>query len=381
MARVLVVDDEVRIQTAVERQLRRAGHTVDTAGCAEQACRLAMERAYDVVIADYNLGADDGVSVLQRLRELQPGCLRILMSGQLDMPTIIHAINHGEVTRVLRKPLSGPGLNQAVDDVLSAREAMRKLIHLQEATVSRRQRLHLEECLGNGDIQLAAQPIVAAQTGMPVAYEALLRSRHPVLDGPLPVLVAAERHQMLADVSRAVINRACRWLDRLSPDVRLFMNVHPDELADSMAFLDRLGPLRHQAHRVVLEITERNRLRGIANWESTVQSLTDAGFALAVDDLGAGYSSLAVLAELQPAYVKVDMSIVRNVDTDARKRRLVDLLVRFADATDATLVAEGVETEGEAEALRACGAHLLQGYLFGRPALHDDDVAAASAAR
>lgn len=379
MARVLVVDDEVRIQTAVERQLRRAGHTVDTAGTAEQAGRLAAERAYDVVIGDYNLGADNGVSLLQRLRELQPGCLRILMSGQLDLPTIIHAINHGEVTRVLRKPISGPALNQAVEDVLSAREAMRKLIHLQEATVSRRQRAHLEECLVNDDIMLATQPIVGARTGEPVAYEALLRSRHPVLDGPLPVLLAAERHNMLADVSRAVIDRASRWLDRLDPSVKLFMNVHPDELVDAPAFLDRLGPLRHRAGRVVLEITERNRLRGISNWEATVQSLTDAGFALAVDDLGAGYSSLAVLAELQPAYVKVDMSIVRNVDTDARKRRLVDLLVRFADATEACLVAEGVETEGEAAALRDCGAHLLQGYLFGRPALHQDDAQAPAA--
>ena len=83
-----------------------------------------------------------------------------------------------------------------------------------------------------------------------------------------------------------------------------------------------------------------------------------------VDDLGAGYSSLSVLAELQPAYVKVDMSIVRNIDTDSRKQRLVDLLVRFADATDATLVAEGVETEAEAAALRDCGAHLLQGTAY-----------------
>ena len=91
------------------------------------------------------------------------------------------------------------------------------------------------------------------------------------------------------------------------------------------------------------------------------------GFAIAVDDLGAGYSSLSVLAELQPSFIKVDMSIVRGIDCDPRKQRLVDLLCRFADATDATLIAEGVETGEEAAALRECGAHLLQGYLFGKP--------------
>ena len=373
MARVLVVDDEVRIQTAVERLLTRAGHTVDTAGTAEQADRLACERPFDVVLVDYHLGPDDGVTVLQRLREQQPGCLRILMSGRLDLPTIIHAINHGEVTRVLRKPISGAALNQAVEDVLAAREAMRKLIHLQEATVSRKQRAHLVECLENDDIMLAVQPIVNAQSGAVFAYECLLRSRHPILDGPLPLLLAAERHDMLAQLSSRVIELARRWLDRLDPDIKLFVNIHPDELADGEAFLERLRPLAIAPERIVLEITERNRLHGIANWERTVDAITDAGFALAVDDLGAGYSSLSVLAELQPAYVKVDMSIVRHIDTDGRKQRLVDLLVRFADATGATLVAEGVETEGEAAALRACGAHLLQGYLFGRPELHADD--------
>ena len=80
-------------------------------------------------------------------------------------------------------------------------------------------------------------------------------------------------------------------------------------------------------------------------------------------------SSLSVLAELQPSYIKVDMSIVRGVDHEPQKRRLVELLCRFAEATDALLVAEGVETDEEAETLRAIGAHLLQGYLFGRPSL------------
>jgi EAL domain-containing protein (putative c-di-GMP-specific phosphodiesterase class I) len=76
---------------------------------------------------------------------------------------------------------------------------------------------------------------------------------------------------------------------------------------------------------------------------------------------------LAVLAELQPSFIKVDMSIVRGVDTDPRKQRLINLLCRFSEATQASFVAEGVETEAEAQTLRDCGAHLLQGYIFGKP--------------
>ena len=71
-----------------------------------------------------------------------------------------------------------------------------------------------------------------------------------------------------------------------------------------------------------------------------------------------------MLAELQPDYLKVDMSIVRNVDTDTHKRRLVDLLCSFAEATGAQVVAEGVETEKEATALQQSGVHMLQGFLF-----------------
>ena len=91
------------------------------------------------------------------------------------------------------------------------------------------------------------------------------------------------------------------------------------------------------------------------------------GFWLAVDDLGAGYNSLSVLSELQPDYLKVDMSIVRGIETTPRKRRLLELLARFADATNTRLIAEGVETDAEAHALHQCGAHLLQGYLCGQP--------------
>ena len=382
MPRVLIVDDEGRLRSTVGRMLERAGHCPDLAANVDQAFRLATERPFDVAIVDYHLGeSTTGIAVLKRLRELQPGCLRVLMSGRLDLPTIIDAINHGEVHRVIRKPFSARDLNETVDAVLASREAMRKLIRVTEEAVGQQQRTHLEECLDGGFVKLAVQPIVDAQTTRPVAYEALLRSKHPVMDGPLPVLAAAERHDMLGDLSRAVIARAAEWLSRLDDNVKLFMNVHPNELADGDAFLERLAPLVPQSHRVVLEITERNRLGGITEWERVVESLTQAGFQLAVDDLGAGYSSLAVLAELQPAYVKVDMSIVRNIDTDTRKRRLVDLLCRFADATGATLVAEGVETQAEADALKECGAHLLQGYFFGRPTLEGPSGPTAQAAR
>ena len=136
----------------------------------------------------------------------------------------------------------------------------------------------------------------------------------------------------------------------------------------------RLQTLSAHADRVVLEITERGRLQSIYGWEESLQQAKEMGFAIAVDDLGSGYSSLSVLADLQPRFIKVDMSIVRGVDASRRKQRLVSMLCRFAEATGAQLVAEGVETDDEAHALLEAGTHLMQGYRFGRPSLDPVEI-------
>ena len=365
MARILAVDDDPLVRRCISRILVNAGHEVVPAGHGADALQIASDRAFDVALVDYHLPFIDGLEVLQRLREVQPGCLRILVTGALDLPMIMEAVNRGEVMRVVEKPFESAGLVGAVEDAMTARRRMMEVYQVQEQAASEHEREMLEECLdGVPHLALADR---GRKTGEIRAFECLLRSNHSVLDGPLSIIRAAERHQMLPQLGQAVSRHAADWMGQLPEDIKLFMNLHPDELADPDGMCTSLEPLRPWAERVVLEITERSRLQGIEAWDESVERVTAMGFAIAVDDLGAGYSSLSVLAELQPSFIKVDMSIVRGIDCDPRKQRLVDLLCRFADATDATLIAEGVETGEEAQALRACGAHLLQGYLFGKP--------------
>lgn len=379
MARILAVEDDALVRRCIRRILTRKGHEVIEAAHGPEGLRHAAEQTFDVALVDYNLPMLDGVEVLQRLRELQPGCLRVLVTGQLDLPMVVGAVNRGEITRVIEKPFKSRALVEAVNEVLRTRQIMKDVMKVQEEAASAEERRMLEECLAGDDVQIALQPILNAPDNRVYAYEALLRSTHPVLNGPMPVLRAAEQHGMLSRVAEVVVDRCYKWLQRLPDDVRLFMNLHPDELADPVGVTNRLMPLAPWAHRIVLEITERSKLQGLDQWEQSVDAVTELGFSVAVDDLGAGYSSLSVLAELQPSYIKVDMSIVRGVDHEPQKRRLVELLCRFAEATDALLVAEGVETPDEAEALRAIGAHLLQGYLFGRPSLQLPETALRAA--
>ncbi len=371
-ARILIVEDDALVRRCIQRILKREGHTVFPSGHGPEGLRIAEEQEFDIALVDYNLPMMDGIEVLQRLREKQPGCLRVLVTGQLDLPMVVGAVNRGEVTRVIEKPFETRGLIEAVEELVQRREQMVDLIKGQDSALRSERRRMFTECLQGDQIRLDLQPILKTTDLRIFAFEALLRSTHPVFRGPLDLLKAAEELEMIGELAEVVVNRVEGWMPRLPEDVLVFMNLHPDELANSAEVALRLDVLAPWSHRIILEITERSSLDGVDEWERSIQTLTDMGFKIAVDDLGAGYSSLKVLAELQPSIIKVDMSIVRDVDTTPRKRRLVELLARFAEATDAQLVAEGVETEGEAEVLKEIGAHLLQGYLFGRPSAHPE---------
>lgn len=366
MARILAVDDEPLVRRAVARVMNRLGHTVTEAADAASALRLAQEQAYDVAFVDYDMpGGPDGLTLLSRLRELSPRCVRVLMTGRTDFPVVVQAINQGEVLRVLPKPFHAEQLEELLRDVVEAAKRL-AAIEASERDTNGANRL-FQELLDGSHVDLAIQPIVhATEPGRIAAVECLLRSDHPILSGPHAILHAVERAGRIAEMGGLVNKLAARWADTIPREVLLFVNVHPAQLDDAEV-VRRFAPLVPFADRVVLEITERASLRDVSAWESTLARLEALGFRFALDDLGSGYGGLSLLADLRPAFIKIDMSIVRDVHVKPNKQRLVDVMVSFANATGAWLVAEGVETAEEAETLVRSGAHLLQGYHFGRP--------------
>ncbi len=213
---------------------------------------------------------------------------------------------------------------------------------------------------------IAFQPIVDWPTQRVFGYEALVRCNEPGLANPGLLFDAAEKLQRVHELGRAIRRQVACRLEEAPPEVLVFVNLHPVELDDE-ELLQAASPLTAYAPRIVLELTERSSLGDVCNVRDRIASLRKLGFRIAIDDLGAGYSGLSSVGEVEPDGVKLDMSLVRDVHTSATKRAILRSMIRVGHEIGGFVVCEGVETAAERDALLALGASLLQGYLFGRP--------------
>ena len=164
-----------------------------------------------------------------------------------------------------------------------------------------------------------------------------------------------------------------RHLHQTPAPANLFVNLHPADLEDEELYADD-GALTPFASNVVLEITERAALDRIHELQSRVKRLRSLGYRIAIDDLGAGYAGLTSFAQLEPEVVKVDMSLIRGIDSSPVKQKLVRSIVALCTELDIQLVAEGIETPAERDSLDLVGGDLRQGYLFARPGLRLPDL-------
>lgn len=228
------------------------------------------------------------------------------------------------------------------------------------ATVRRR----VDEVLDGGRLSMVFQPVVELATGTVTAYEALARfTAEPVRT---PDVWFAEAHDVGRGVALelAAVELALRRLGDLPPGCDLAVNVGPETIAE--------GALRSlvdavDASRVVVELTEHAAVGDYTRLLRALSALRRAGVRLAVDDTGAGISSLAHILKLTPEVIKLDRALTSGIDDDPVRRALAVSLVAFASETGALIVAEGIETPAELEVLRAIGVRFGQGFHLGRP--------------
>jgi EAL domain-containing protein (putative c-di-GMP-specific phosphodiesterase class I) len=192
----------------------------------------------------------------------------------------------------------------------------------------------------------------------------------------------AERTGRLLDLERLCRNRALVSATRhLRPGTKLFLNTSAPALADPAvsgeAFVRQVEQQGLDHADVVLEITERVALEERQAFRDMLRQLKRDGFGIAIDDMGAGYSSLKALVEVEPDYLKFDIALVRDIDRSLIKRSLLETLVDLSARIGAKVIAEGIEMEPELATLREMGVPLGQGRYLGPPVL----VGAATAAQ
>jgi EAL domain-containing protein (putative c-di-GMP-specific phosphodiesterase class I)/ActR/RegA family two-component response regulator len=368
--RVLVVDDDGATRRSYRRMLAEGGAAVDEAEDAAQALVLLRQHAYDVVVSDIVMPGLSGVDLAHQARGVAPDVQVVLVTGMPSVGTAVGAMHEGAI-RYLTKPVGPEELSDAVTAGLRAARVARVGRESAERDGVHDPGLPIDalDAALDGALEhawMAYQPIVVARNKTRFGYEALLRSREPRLGGPQAILYAAERLGRVHDVGRRVRRLIAAAAREAAPGDVLFANLHALDLRDDDIF-DADAPLTQVAPRVVLELTERATLEH-ADLAERVLRLRSLGFRIAIDDLGAGYSGLATMAELAPEVVKLDASLVRGVTHHPVRHRLVASLVDVCHDMSGLVVAEGVESAEERDAIVALGVDLLQGYRLGRPA-------------
>lgn len=369
--RVLVVDDERMVRQLLSRVLREHGFETREASDGAAAVESLREHEFDVVVSDIAMPGLDGISLLKEIRRRDLDLPVILVTGDPTADTAIRALRFGALNYLL-KPVDPETLAS------EARRAARlyALARVRRETMTAmggagfpivdRAGLEVRFDRALDGLHMHFQPVVRLSDQSVFAYEALVRSNEPTIPHPGALLEAAERLDRLHDLGRAIRGRAVEPLSAAAEEALLLVNVHTQDLMDDTLF-DPQGPLGRVAGRVGLEITERARLERIDDPRSRVQRLRSLGFRIAIDDIGAGYAGLTSFANLEPDLVKIDMTLVRNVETAPMKARLVASFIDVCRDLDIPVIAEGVETEAERDRLRELGCDLFQGFLFARP--------------
>ena len=236
-------------------------------------------------------------------------------------------------------------------------------------------RSDLAQALTNGELAVHYQPIVELAGGRVIGFEALCRWHHP-RRGPVPpdeFIPLAEETGAIVDIGEWVLGQACHQLAAWQQlpgreHLRISVNLSPAQLQQPDAAARTLGIItsaRVKPSDVWLEITEHSSIRQDVTAFAT--TLRTAGVHFALDDFGMAYSNLSHLKRLPVEILKIDRSFVAGLTTGDGDRSIVRAVLAIADSLDLTVVAEGIETPAQQEALLAMGCRQGQGYLFSRP--------------
>ncbi|MBN8554587.1 MAG: EAL domain-containing protein [Deltaproteobacteria bacterium] len=230
----------------------------------------------------------------------------------------------------------------------------------------------LKEIIMDENIVTHFQPIVDLEDGSIFAYEALSRGpKGSPMESPLMLFGIADKANLSFEVDRLCRRKAIQNVSGLAPHQKLFVNTFPTTMHDpefkGEALQKLLKAAKLEGSNIVFEITERFAIENYGLFQKEQAYYSNLGFGLAVDDIGTGYGSLEAIANLKPEYVKVDISIIRNIDQSRVKQELLKAISDIGRKVNAKIIAEGIETQEELDIVRSFRCDFGQGYRLARP--------------
>ena len=371
--RILIVDDDPLQRRALTRRLDALGIAADQAGDTAAAIAQLGDTDYDAVLLDLSLGEQDGIGLLQAVRDSHGDPAVIIISGLEDrVRSASFRLAEAIGVRMggsLRKPIRQDALRGLLD-TLPARAG-------RVATPRSAPKVSVEDltrAVEQGRIGVRFQPKVSLRDGHVVGVEALARwpEDSPVAVSPDTFIPLAEANGLIIPLTFHVLARAlaaCRTWRTRHPDCTVAVNISPLVLADPglpEAIETMLREAGLGAGALVAEITESTVIEHPLVAAEVLTRLRIKGVSLAIDDFGTGHSSLLSLLRLPFSELKIDKSFVQHCDVDPEAWKITRATISMARELGLAIVAEGVETEEVAARLRSAGCDAAQGWLFAK---------------
>jgi len=402
---VLIVEADPANSSILRQLLKERAYDVTACATVAEAMKVFRETVFQLLFVDLCLPGRDGFSFCRWVRDQAAGDQPVILANTTsDRPADLRKILEAGADDYVIKPCQKELLDVRLiiaRQMANKRENHRKL---EENLLRERERLHylathdpltklpavydendgtmavnreepphaaeVKEAIRANDFAILFQPIVDVQTMIPALYEVLIRlPNNGELLQPSAFQPVAERYHLMPEIDRQVIAKAMKHLVN-SNKLRLAINLSGQSFGDAALgdFIEAsFKGAGVEPSRVTFEITETVMIPNLRAARQVMNRLRRAGFLIALDDFGAGFSSFNYLKNLIPDYLKMDGSFVRDAEAGLCDWTFVELINDVAHRLKTKSIAESVEQEATLPKLRSIGVDFAQGYYFGRP--------------
>lgn len=375
---VIIVDDHPDFLDALSRVVQRepgfelVGRARDTTG----AIRAAALYKPDLALVDWQMPGGGGAIAVAEIARSSPATHVVALSASGEREAVLQMLRAGassyvvksvsaqELTAILRTTAAGGGWLSPEVAPGVIEELVKQMARSDHDEKDVESLERIRRVIDEG-FEMAYQPIVALADGRVIGVEALSRFDSEPRRSPEVWFGDAVAVGLGTELDMAAAQKALQILPDIPPGIDLFLNIRPESI-ESDRFAEVMSGV--DGGSVVLEITEQAPIQDYDRLNGMLADLRDDGFRIAVDDVGAGYASLRHLLNLRPDILKIDISLCRCIDADKARQVLASALASLGRELDATVVAEGIETDAELQAVRNLCIECAQGYHLGRPA-------------